>query len=200
MIKTVSLDQIPTQPWRNGGGSTQELLTWPGADNWLVRISVARIERNGPFSAFPDIERWFAVIHGDGVLLRVGPTNISLLAGTEPHRFDGAIAPECELLGGATQDLNLMVRRDRGVGDMRPVIAGEALISAGRLRAVYTAQPAILVIDEQPPIVLPANTLAWNDDAAGQRWQLSGAAASTHVRAWWLAFAELSSPPLPHAN
>lgn len=200
MINTLPLDQVREQHWRNGGGSTQELVTWPAADNWLVRISVARIEHDGPFSAFPGIERWFAVVRGDGVLLRFGPTKIVLRADSEPHRFDGATAPGCELLRDATQDLNLMVRRDSGAGDMRLVTVGEPWLSAAGFRAVYTAEPAVLLVDEQHQTVLPADTLAWTDDAAKQDWQLTGASGGTSLRAWWLAFTDVSSPELWHAN
>jgi environmental stress-induced protein Ves len=40
-------------PWKNGGGVTRELLAWPGGGDWQVRISVAEIEADGPFSSFP---------------------------------------------------------------------------------------------------------------------------------------------------
>jgi environmental stress-induced protein Ves len=72
VINTLSLDQVPPQRWRNGGGSTRQMLTWPTAHDWSVRISVAQIAQNGPFSAFPCIERWFAVVRGEGVGLRFG--------------------------------------------------------------------------------------------------------------------------------
>jgi environmental stress-induced protein Ves len=64
----------PAQTWRNGGGSTRELLAWPEAGAWQLRISVAEITRDGPFSAFAGVQRWFAVLRGDGVRLRLGET------------------------------------------------------------------------------------------------------------------------------
>ena len=60
----------PPQPWRNGGGVTRELLAWPDGGDWRVRVSVADIDADGPFSAFPGVERWFAVLEGAGVALR----------------------------------------------------------------------------------------------------------------------------------
>ena len=50
--------------WRNGGGRTRELLAWPDAADWKVRVSVADVESDGPFSAFPGVQRWFAVLEG----------------------------------------------------------------------------------------------------------------------------------------
>jgi environmental stress-induced protein Ves len=52
-MKTVRLADCPFVPWRNGGGRTRELLAWPSAEDWQLRVSVAEIEADGPFSAFP---------------------------------------------------------------------------------------------------------------------------------------------------
>ncbi|MFG5407966.1 HutD family protein [Piscinibacter sakaiensis] len=42
---------MPAQPWRNGGGHTRELWTWPADGPWQARLSVADIAADGPFSA-----------------------------------------------------------------------------------------------------------------------------------------------------
>ena len=187
VIHIVRLEDAPAQPWRNGGGSTQELLAWPTADNWLARVSVARIERNGPFSRFEGVKRWFAVVDGEGVTLRFAASAIVLRAGDQPLHFDGAAAPDCELLRDATQDLNLMVRSADGDGAMRRVTACAPWVSAATLRAVYTAEHVTLHVSHRHEIVLPANTLAWTEHQGAQSWELTG--AGTLLRAWWLAFA-----------
>lgn len=184
MIHTVHLQDVPPQPWRNGGGSTQELLAWPAAADWALRISVARIDANGPFSAYPGIERWFAVVGGEGVVLRFAARRAMLSAGSEPLRFDGAAAPVCELLDGPTQDLNLMVRSDAGRGAMSLVAADQDWTSSAAVRAVYTAEAATLQVDGSEPLPLPAGTLAWSDRAADQTWRLHAGSGGT--RAWWL--------------
>ena len=189
-VRTVSLAQIEAHPWRNGGGVTQELLSWPAAEvaasNWQLRISVARIDRDGPFSAYPGVERWFAVVQGEGVVLRFANRRLMLGAGSEPVRFEGAAAPACELLDGPTQDLNLMARSGAGRGAMLLARGGEEWLSSARLRAVFTAEAATLQVDGNDAATLPAGTLAWCDDAGQQRWRLLPAA--TPARAWWLQF------------
>ena len=200
MINTVRLDQVPPQPWRNGGGSTHEMLTWPSADAWAVRISVAQIEQNGPFSAYPGIERWFAVVRGEGVVLRFGLAATVQRPDTQPLRFGGVVAPVCELLSGETQDLNLMVRYAAGRGDMQFVTAGKPWLCAAEFRAVYTAAPATLLVDYHNATLLPADTLAWSDTAAEQRWELISARGGTTLRAWWLACADVTSPARPHTH
>ena len=58
----VRLDQVTAQPWRNGGGLTRELLAWPGGEDWRLRLSVAQVTQDGPFSQFGGVQRWFSVL------------------------------------------------------------------------------------------------------------------------------------------
>ncbi len=102
-------DVVPT-PWRNGGGTTRELLAWPDSVAWQWRASVAEVVQSGPFSSFVGVKRWFAVLEGDGVCLTVDGYLHMLGKSDEPLAFDGALDTTCELLGGATQDFNLMVQ------------------------------------------------------------------------------------------
>ncbi|MDP3224966.1 MAG: HutD family protein [Rubrivivax sp.] len=186
MIHTVSLAQVTPQPWRNGGGVTQELLAWPAAEDWQVRISVARIDRNGPFSAYPGIERWFTVLQGEGVVLRFANRRAMLSAGSEPIRFEGASAPGCELLDGPTEDLNLMLRSSAGRGGMAVVRAGDSWQVNATVRALFTLDELTLHVDDLPPLTLAAGTLAHSDQAAQQRWRVTAGVA--RPRAWWLHF------------
>ena len=61
--------QVEPERWANGGGWTRTLLAWPDPARWALRISVADVEQAGPFSVFPGVDRWFAVLEGDGVRL-----------------------------------------------------------------------------------------------------------------------------------
>jgi environmental stress-induced protein Ves len=101
-------DIVPT-PWRNGGGQTRELLRWPAEADWRLRLSLADIAADGPFSPFPGVTRWFVVLQGAGVALRFAEGERRLQPGHAPLRFDGAAAPDCRLLNGPTRDLNLML-------------------------------------------------------------------------------------------
>ena len=77
--RIVHIDDVRAQPWKNGGGLTRELLAWPSRDAWSVRVSVADIERDGPFSPFPGVERWFTVLEGAGVVLDFAGPGTELL-------------------------------------------------------------------------------------------------------------------------
>lgn len=103
-------DTVAPTAWKNGGGQTRELLRLPGPDEWRLRLSVADIATDGPFSAFPGVRRWFAVIEGEGVVLGFPGGERTLRPGDAPLCFDGGDAPGCRLIGGATRDLNLMLK------------------------------------------------------------------------------------------
>ena len=47
MPRRIDANAVAPQPWRNGGGRTRELLAWPDAQAWSVRISLAEIEAEG---------------------------------------------------------------------------------------------------------------------------------------------------------
>lgn len=145
MLHLLSLAACAPQPWRNGGGTTRELLRWPealagdgamaagagapvapSADDWLVRVSVAEIARDGPFSPFPGVDRWFAVLAGAGVTLALPEGEVVRRPGDDALAFAGEAAPGCRLVDGATSDLNLMVRR----------VSGAARAAAGTAGAV----------------------------------------------------------------
>ncbi len=107
---TVRAADMPALPWKNGGGVSRDLLCWPDATDWKLRISLADIGTDGPFSDYPGVQRWFAVVEGAGVELSFANRRHVQRVGDPPLVFDGADAPGCRLLHGATRDLNLMLR------------------------------------------------------------------------------------------
>jgi environmental stress-induced protein Ves len=179
--RCIEAELVAPQAWRNGGGQTRELLAWPDAANWQLRISRADIEKDGPFSAFPGIERWFAVLSGNGVVLQV-PHDVTLAAGDAPLQFDGALAPGCTLVNGATQDLNLMARG--GKGFMQVVQNGSDWHTAHSMCGLYTVAAGTWRCGAQE-LALNAHTLLWfaNAPAAPQHFQ-----ANMPGPAYWLGY------------
>lgn len=118
MRQRFALDAIPATPWKNGGGSTRELVCWPpraGLQDFDWRISVATIARGGPFSVFPGIDRRILLLEGGGVQLRSRDEAVEhrLDARLQPFSFSGDVPLTCELLGGVSIDFNVMTRRGR---------------------------------------------------------------------------------------
>ena len=185
-VAVVTWGAVPPQPWRNGGGVTRELLAWPAGAPWQCRISVADIDRDGDFSAFPGVERWFAVIAGAGVELVFASGALRLSPDSEPYRFDGEVAPGCRLIAGPTRDLNLMAQQSAGRAEMQRVLPGVTWHSTAALRAVFTAGALNLQLGGNDTCAMPAGALAWSDTDAGAPWQCELPADA--APAWWLAF------------
>lgn len=106
-----------TMPWKNGGGTTTEIAVSPadaGLDDFDWRISMARVEAGGPFSAFPGIDRTLCVLEGEGLTLDVAGLAPATLTGTsEPFSFPADAPTSATLPAGPITDLNVMTRRSR---------------------------------------------------------------------------------------
>lgn len=161
-------DVVPIR-WRNGGGWTRELVAWPRAEDWVVRVSVADIAADGPFSTYPGVERWFAVLDGGGVEMSGTDGAVLLRAGDAIHRFRGESAPDCRLLDGATRDFNLMVRRDTATANVAALPANPA-VCADWSGCFATAPLRVRLAGGAHWQELPARALAWT--AAPARLQV----------------------------
>jgi environmental stress-induced protein Ves len=196
----IRLADIAPQAWKNGGGATRELLVWPpgaAADGWSLRLSIATIDRDGPFSPFDGIQRHFAVVEGAGVALAWGSGTRWVCRGDRPVVFDGANAPHARLLAGTTQDINLMLRRTHGRGVLQAAQAGVPWTTRAPWRAFYAARDVQLRVDDGAAESLPAHTLLWCENVPATGGQALGDHTSTWTLAappsadptgWWMAF------------
>ncbi len=180
----IDVPAVAPQAWRNGGGQTRELLVWPSTGPWQLRISRADIERDGAFSAFAGVARWFTVLQGAGVTLQFGPTTHALRPGDAALRFDGAQAPDCRLIDGPTQDLNLMTCG--GDAQMTLALPGVAWDANHPMRGLYTTVAGHWRRGSGQQAVA-AHHLIWDDAAAPGPWQFEPEPGSTG-NAWWLGF------------
>ncbi len=163
--------QVTPEPWANGLGRTRTLLAWPDPRHWALRISVADVETAGPFSVFTGVDRWFAVLEGDGVRLRTAgrPPAVARAADEEMHAFPGDDATDCELLGSPTRDLNVMARRrEVARDDPSPARRGRRSDQLPRCFGCFVCDDAALATGEGAPIALPRHTLAWLENPSRQ--------------------------------
>ena len=117
------LRRIEPQPWQNGAGLTREIAVGPrgaGAAGFDWRISLAEVERDAPFSAFPGIERCIVLLRGAGMRLRSegGELDHRLDRPLVPFHFSGDTPLSATLLGGPSSDFNVMARRGAWVADV----------------------------------------------------------------------------------
>jgi uncharacterized protein len=115
-MKKLAADSYRAMPWKNGGGTTTEILRFPeGAslDAFEWRISMARIDASGPFSHFPNVDRSLLILEGDGVVLTMAKQgSVRLDRESSPFAFPGDVDVEARL-DAPIEDFNVMTRRGR---------------------------------------------------------------------------------------
>jgi environmental stress-induced protein Ves len=149
------------QPWGNGGGLMRELLAWPQADGCRVRMALADVQRHGPLQRFPGSERWFAVLEGDGVVLRLPRARQRATRRGEPLRFDAGLAVECRLVRGPSRDFSLIAAPGQSAmcrvqGDLAFATGGPTLL------AVYAHGAPAQVRPGGAPVLVPPYHLGWS--------------------------------------
>ncbi|HEX7326011.1 MAG TPA: HutD family protein [Rhodanobacteraceae bacterium] len=113
-----------TEPWANGAGTTTVILREPDTAAWRVRVSVARVDREGPFSELPDTRRTLVPLDAP-MILRFGDGRELRSARFGTLQFDGAPAPVGLLPEGPSRDFNLMLR-----GDARGELLARTLVNS----------------------------------------------------------------------
>ncbi|MBA2543468.1 MAG: HutD family protein [Deltaproteobacteria bacterium] len=98
------------QPWKNGGGITREILRWPDNDDYDVRVSLADVTKNGPFSQFPGYKRFLVWIGPNPIDLILGRAIHSLTTPNATMEINGMPDLRGVLPAGPTRLLNLFVK------------------------------------------------------------------------------------------
>ena len=173
--------------WKNGGGVTHELAVWPeGADlsGFDARLSMAGVAADGPFSAFPGIDRTLAVLAGGPLRLSFGGAEVVLTADGPPLSFPGEAPVHAALDAGPVLDLNMMTRRGACAHRMTRLAQGDrlpdgtvALVARGEVSvagfdlaagdALLGTAPASLqgVVDRGHPLAVVLDCLENGQDA-----------------------------------
>ena len=122
-VRLIRATDCRRMPWKNGGGETAEIAISPAGavlDNFDWRVSMARVEVDGPFSTFGGIDRTLAILDGAGLKLRFadGRTD-EAIPGAAPCSFAADVAADATLIAGPITDLNVMTRRGRATHGVR---------------------------------------------------------------------------------
>ncbi len=125
-----ALAALPPEAWRNGGGVTRTLAAHANA--W--RVSVAEVERDGPYSRFAGMTRVSFVLRGAGVVLHEGALEVSLTP-NEAVEYTGDAAWNARLVGGPVTVLNVMSAAQKYRVAVRALGAG-ARVAAGDVALV----------------------------------------------------------------
>jgi uncharacterized protein len=98
-------------PWANGRGVTVEMLREEG-----LRLSVATVAEDGPFSVFPGIDRVLTVISGPGFRL-AGAVALDCRP-MVPVAFPGDVEVRAEGVTAPSEDFNVMTARGGPVAEV----------------------------------------------------------------------------------
>ncbi|WP_164659982.1 HutD family protein [Tropicibacter sp. Alg240-R139] len=107
MTRIIRAADLVPAPWKNGGGITREISSHStnGGVHW--RLSVADVDRDGPFSSFPGLSRILTVIEGHGMSLHASGETLHALP-LQPLAFAGDLPVDGHLNDGPVRNFNLI--------------------------------------------------------------------------------------------
>jgi environmental stress-induced protein Ves len=172
-----------TMPWKNGGGTTTLALTLPeGAsfETFDLRISMADVATDGPFSELPGVDRTLVVTSGAGLVLETADgAEVPLDTKSPPFSFTGDDLVTARLMMGPVRDLNVMTRRGvfhhevnrvrldeacslEAEGELSVVVLleGEAVAKSANGEASWVRGDVVVVLPNDPPVLVETRSPA----------------------------------------
>jgi environmental stress-induced protein Ves len=106
-------DTFRAMPWRNGLGTTIELLKQdlPDGDGFAWRLSMADVIADGEFSNFSGYDRTLLLLDGNGLMLDCAGVRQRLDKPLQAARFRGEDSTFATLPDGPVKDFNIMTQR-----------------------------------------------------------------------------------------
>lgn len=106
-VTLIDTAALPAVPWKNGGGVTREVAQAAGPNGFVWRLSLADVDTEGAFSAFPGMSRILTVIEGRGLELH-SPDEAFVVPFGEPFHFSGETQISSVLPNGRIRDFNVI--------------------------------------------------------------------------------------------
>ncbi len=144
-VRLYRAQDYPRMPWRNGGGTTQEVACNPGGSSSAFewRLSIADVAQDGGFSLFSGLQRIITVLEGTGIAMTVDGQAQAPLGPRQAYAFSGDAAVDCRLLNGPIRDFNLIYSPGRYHARLQWVTGAEdwTFHSSARSVLVLNAAP-----------------------------------------------------------
>ena len=131
----------PRMPWKNGGGSTEEITrdAGEGLENFGWRVSIADIGESGGFSRFEGYQRVISVLQGAGMHLKVDGASSRALLAFDAFAFKGQSTVNCTLIDGPIRDFNLIYAPERYSARLQWLSAGSRVFTSAQTVLVFGA-------------------------------------------------------------
>jgi len=112
-VTIIEPESFRAMPWRNGLGTTIELLKQdlPDGYGFAWRLSMADVTTNGDFSNFSGYDRTLLLLEGKGLTLACNGAIHCLEKPLQSARFSGDDQTLATLHDGPVKDFNIMVQR-----------------------------------------------------------------------------------------
>nr|WP_314576318.1 HutD family protein [uncultured Pseudomonas sp.] len=162
----------PRMPWKNGGGSTEEITrdAGEGLDGFGWRLSIADIGESGGFSVFAGYLRIITVLQGAGMTLNIDGKDSEPLLPSDPFAFNGDSQVSCTLLDGPIRDFNLIYAPARYRARLQwiDVLQPQRFFSSAHAFLVFSAAEQMAAnVAEHPPQLLERHDCLQLDNAEG---------------------------------
>ncbi len=147
MMQILNAENYRKGRWLNGVGVSWDIASAPGnadANDFAWRMALARIDSSVAFSHYPNVDRVFTLIAGNGLelvfndheILRVDQRFV-------PHEFAGDVKTGCVVNGSPCRALNLFVRRGTWQYSVRVLSFMDDLrIASGQTTLAFALQGA----------------------------------------------------------
>ena len=137
----------PRMPWKNGGGSTEEITraAGEGLESFGWRLSIADIDESGGFSRFDGYQRIITVLQGAGMQLQVDDVRSRVLLPFDAFAFKGESGVSCTLMDGAIRDFNLIYAPQRYSARLQWLDASSRVFTSAQTVLVFSADEQLNV-------------------------------------------------------
>lgn len=161
-MRHLTLADYIRMPWANGRGFTVEMLRIEIGGGLLLRLSLATVAEDGPFSVFPDTERVLTVVSGLGFQLKGRGITLDCKP-LVPVAFPGDVPLHAVgTQGKVSEDFNVMTARHLPKPEVTVLHdGGPVMARGGRLSLLALGPVAVneLALKRHEMVV-------WEDDMA----------------------------------
>ncbi|RTY02700.1 HutD family protein [Pseudomonas sp. C 49-2] len=150
-VKVWRAAEYVRMPWKNGGGSTEEITRDAGAglDGFGWRLSIADIAESGGFSTFAGYQRVITVIQGAGMALTVDGEEQRGLLPLQAFAFKGDSQVSCRLITGPIRDFNLIYSPQRYHARLQWIDGEQRFFSTAQTVLVFSVADEVKVLDHK---------------------------------------------------
>jgi hypothetical protein len=169
----------PTLAWRNGGGLTRQIVRVGPETGYAWRASLARVDQDGPFSAFPEHRRLLTLIDGGPLTLEYpGGMQLDVAPRLKPHALPDGEPPYARIGEAAASVFNLIYDPQQVQAQLlpRPLVGGMVFFdTAATDWLIYLLSgEAELRLGEQHQWLGPFHGLLLEGDGSAARAVLNG--------------------------